>query len=214
MGDLLYFIGENQTYSYVKYMLANSCMPTLLGVKPSCIISVNKKYIESKQEFIKFLETELNQFGCEYSIIYEEEQSYTLFLYHPEVMKKTLVKQVNKGILNYYGYDFNEDIVTNTILLLKVRYEAYKRKQSEFPHELGILLGYPVEDVIDYIKNDGKNYKFCGFWKVYHNVEEAEKIFEFFRLVREDALRIINSRKNLLEIKTIYKSLNEYALVC
>lgn len=213
MGDFLYYIGENQTYSYVKYMLANSCMPTLIAIKPSCIISVNKKYIESKKEFTKFLEAELNPFGCEYSILYEEEQSYTLFLYNPIVMEKTLTKQENKGILSYYGYDFNENYVYNTLFLLKTRYEAYKRKQSDFPHELGILLGYPVEDVVDYIKNDGKNYKFCGFWKVYHNVEQAKKIFEIFRLVREDALRIIGSRKNLLEIKSNYSSLAEYAMV-
>lgn len=214
MGDFLYFIGENQTYSYVKYMLANSCMPTLLGIKPSCIITVIKKYIESDIEFTKFLEMELSQFECEYSILYEEEQSYTLFLYNPQAMDKILLKNENKEILIYYGYNFSEDLVTNTIYLLKNRYGLYKRKQLEFPHELGILLGYPVEDVIDYIKYDGKNYKFCGLWKVYHNVEQAEKIFELFRLIREDALRLISSRKNLLETKLSYPSLTEYALVC
>lgn len=213
MGDFFYNIDENQTYSYVKYMLANSCMPTLLGVKPSCMITVNKKYIENKQEFLKYLVLELQQFECEYSLIYEEEQSYTLFLYNPEVMHKTLTKEESKEVLVYYGYDFKNHALIETINRLKNRYVAYKLKKSEFPHELGVLLGYPIEDVIDYIKNDGKNFKSCGYWKVYHNVEQAEKMFAFFRLVREDALRIISTRKNLFDIKASYSSLNEYAMV-
>ena len=213
MGDLIYVASEKRTFSYIKFMLANSCMPTLLGVKPSCIITVNKKYIGVVEDFYRALDCELQLFSCMFEMIFEDEITFTLFIYQPVMLKRTLEKKENSKILLHYGYDFKADELENTVHRLKLRYEEYKRKRSEFPHELGVLLGYPVDDVIDYIKYNGKNYKSCGFWKVYHNVEQAEKVFAFFRLVREDAMRILRSGKELMEIKASYLDIVEYAMV-
>ena len=33
---------------------------------------------------------------------------------------------------------------------------------GDFPHEVGLFLGYPVEDVIGFIEKKGKNCTFCG----------------------------------------------------
>ena len=49
--------------------------------------------------------------------------------------------------------------------------------KEDFPHEIGIFLGYPLEDVIGFIENKGKNPKCSGCWKVYCNPQEAEKMF-------------------------------------
>ena len=50
-----------------------------------------------------------------------------------------------------------------------------------FPHEIGLFLGYPLEDVKGFIINAGKNSKSTGYWKVYGDVEKSERIFECFR---------------------------------
>ena len=39
--------------------------------------------------------------------------------------------------------------------------------EGEFPHEIGVFLGYPLADVIGFIENRGKNFTACGYWKVY-----------------------------------------------
>ncbi|MCR5154354.1 MAG: DUF3793 family protein, partial [Lachnospiraceae bacterium] len=44
--------------------------------------------------------------------------------------------------------------------------------------EIGIFLGYPLEDVKGFIENKGKNYKTCGLWKVYKDENFAKGIFE------------------------------------
>ncbi len=46
-----------------------------------------------------------------------------------------------------------------------------------FPHELGLFLGYPLEDVQGFIQNDGKNYLFKGFRKVYAKEEASRERF-------------------------------------
>ncbi|MDO4518091.1 MAG: DUF3793 family protein, partial [Bacillota bacterium] len=63
--------------------------------------------------------------------------------------------------------------------------------REDFPHEIGLFLGYPPEDVKGFIDDKesdlGKacgacrNCKSVGYWKVYHNPEEAEKIFNRYR---------------------------------
>ena len=51
----------------------------------------------------------------------------------------------------------------------------------EFPHEIGYFLGYPYEDVHQFIVQHGENYKVFGAWKVYANVEQALTTFDSYR---------------------------------
>lgn len=51
----------------------------------------------------------------------------------------------------------------------------------EFPHEIGYFLGYPYEDVHQFIAQHGENYKVFGAWKVYSNVEAALATFDSYR---------------------------------
>ncbi|MFR2626965.1 MAG: DUF3793 family protein [Collinsella sp.] len=51
----------------------------------------------------------------------------------------------------------------------------------EFPHEIGYFLGYPYDDVHEFIVQRGENYKVFGAWKVYANVEQALATFDAYR---------------------------------
>ena len=46
-----------------------------------------------------------------------------------------------------------------------------------FPHEVGLFLSYPPEDVRGFIDNHARNCKYLGFWKVYGDVEKAKRTF-------------------------------------
>jgi hypothetical protein len=64
---------------------------------------------------------------------------------------------------------------------LKKKFETYR----QFPHEIGLFLGYPIDDVLGFVKHKGRNYKLCGYWKVYGNVEKAKNNFHCYELCRE-----------------------------
>lgn len=51
----------------------------------------------------------------------------------------------------------------------------------EFPHEIGYFLGYPYDDLHQFIVHHGENYKVFGAWKAYTNVEQALTTFESYR---------------------------------
>lgn len=71
---------------------------------------------------------------------------------------------------------------------------------SVFPHELGLLLGYPVEDVLGFIRNEGRNYLYCGYWKVYGDVDAARITFDRYNQAKEDAIRLISSGMEIHEL--------------
>ena len=52
---------------------------------------------------------------------------------------------------------------------------------ADFPHEVGVFLGYPLEDVKGFIDNGGQNYTCCGCWKCYGNAEAARRRFARYR---------------------------------
>jgi hypothetical protein len=43
------------------------------------------------------------------------------------------------------------------------------------PMRLEYFLGIPIYDVTAFIENNGKNYIFNQYWKVYHNPQKTKK---------------------------------------
>jgi hypothetical protein len=93
-----------------------------------------------------------------------------------------------------------EKIIEDTIVRLKQRYQEYRSKKIEFPHEIGIILGYPLPDVEGFVQNKGKNYLLCGYWKVYHDADHAKKIFEKYYRMRNKAMKVLEEGRNLSDI--------------
>jgi hypothetical protein len=67
---------------------------------------------------------------------------------------------------------------------------------SEFPHEIGLFLGYPADDVEAFIKYEGKNYASSRYWKVYHNIEEANEIFRRIEEASSFALKLLTEHSS------------------
>ncbi len=76
-----------------------------------------------------------------------------------------------QAILSRYNY--NNLTVSQAIERLSERLSVYE----EFPHEIGLFLGYPPEDVEGFICNKGQNCSLCRYWKVYGNKDEALRRF-------------------------------------
>ena len=59
--------------------------------------------------------------------------------------------------------------------------------EAEFPHEVGVLLGYPLSDVRGFIEHDGKGGVACGVWKAYGDAGRAERCWQRMRACRLQA---------------------------
>ena len=62
------------------------------------------------------------------------------------------------------------------------------RGSEAFPHEIGLFLGYPPEDVEGFIYRRSEA-KFTGHWKVYGDVESAQRSFQRYRRCTDSYLK-------------------------
>ena len=186
---------KNLNVKAVEIQLILQCAPFISGLKKSNLLLVNK---EKLYKLKKLLDGSL----ISYSILYENSNKIALLLYNEPEMNKYLNNESIKAFLMDMGY---KDISFKNILkIFKLRYEKYMQDNEEFPHEMGILLGYPIEDVKGFVKNKGKNSLYTGYWKVYDKVEEKEKLFEKFKQVEETMIKLIYYGITMEEILDIY----------
>lgn len=79
------------------------------------------------------------------------------------------------ALLHEIGY-IDTDL-KQVLPVFRTHYQQYLKEKKVFPHEMGLLLGYPPEDVKGFIHNQGKNYLYSGYWKVYDRPHEKSGCF-------------------------------------
>ncbi|MDO4316738.1 MAG: DUF3793 family protein [Lachnospiraceae bacterium] len=103
------------------------------------------------------------------------ESKVLLYLYRPSLLKRDLEDAEAKRLLAELGY------VGATPEEHLLRLIGRLSEASGFPHEIGLFLGYPPEDVRGFIENKADNYKCVGLWKVYGDVQRAQQRFSQIR---------------------------------
>ena len=73
-------------------------------------------------------------------------------------------------------------------LLAQADVQAFLRQRLAespcFPHEIGVFLGYPLSDVIAFMRDGGRGCRCSGCWKAYTNECEAMRVFQRYKACR------------------------------
>ena len=110
-----------------------------------------------------------------------------IYLYRAEELAKTLATVGVRRLLETCGYRcFDVDGALDT---LRTRLHSL----DAFPHEIGVFLGYPLEDVLGFIENGGRNCLSCGCWKVYSNECAALQAFRRYEKCKSVYQRLFAS---------------------
>ena len=99
-----------------------------------------------------------------------------------------------KAFLEALGYEYST--VEKAIEQLKARFEIGR----SFPHEVGVFLGYALEDVKGFMQDPAGGKLIKGYWKVYVDAEEKGRIFDRYRKYCENACEKLKSGQPLLSI--------------
>lgn len=171
--------------------LAIQCAPVLAKLKVSNLLNINISDLDNLYKQFK---------NTSYSIkvIYSDSKQAYCFIY----LKESLIRYLNNPYIQKYllsiGYHSLE--IDDIFKQFSIRFINSRRVQSEFPHEIGFLLGYPIDDVLSYIQKNGEECEYIGYWKVYHNKEKALKMFSLFDYVSEQAIKMVFQKQNLLQL--------------
>ncbi len=188
----------------VNELLAIHCMPTLLHVKPATLIAVDRQRIADGMEFLDILYHMVQVFHCELYLLAKSERKINFLIYEEALLNHCLESSAQMQFLSRYGYEYHEDIVYGTLLRLKERYGNSLTGEGIFPHEIGVILGYPVGDVEGFIINHGKNYLFSGVWKVYQDAAAARRTFAEYQEMRHQAVMHLEVGGTLDNYKSVY----------
>ena len=76
-----------------------------------------------------------------------------------------------------YGKEAVQAVSATDAVELIADLQSQMTGRCSFPHEIGFFLGYPYEDVIGFIDNEGENFLCSGCWKVYAKERDAQTCF-------------------------------------
>lgn len=175
----------------LEFQVATQCAPVLKGIKASNMVTV------AKGSF-RYLQPSLRAAGVTCIRLFAGEKTEVLLLYRHHLLNALLTDRDVQGFLGKCGYDRFEAVPV--ILELRRRYVSYSMKESPFPHELGVVLEYPVKDVEGFIQNGGENYLLSGYWKVYENPGQAKRRFALYDKAREMAMQQVVDGCSLGEV--------------
>ncbi|MCI5753072.1 MAG: DUF3793 family protein [Clostridiales bacterium] len=94
-----------------------------------------------------------------------------IYVFSPGKRKEDLGNREAAALLEAAGYPSVHSGKRISRLIERLNEDA------EFPHEIGLFLGYPPEDVRGFIENCAEHCKLCGYRKVYGDVDRAAELF-------------------------------------
>lgn len=152
-------------------MVIRHCAPTLASLKTGSLFSCPCAAEQELRESIRSLNRRLGRKGLRVLPLRRKDGRCLVYVYRPSQLSRDLSDARCQSILGSFGYPCGE---TNRCLRRLIDRLA---AQEEFPHEIGLFLGYPPEDVEGFMTQRAAA-KCVGCWKVYGDVERAQRLFD------------------------------------
>ena len=151
-------------------LLSFHCAPAMAGIKAANLVSCPCSLVS--QGLIRQYAASLAASGIRLRILCSCPKGRLLLVYREGPLARCLAHPETQRLLREAGYPQG-----SLPQLLDHLSRRIARRQGEFPHEIGLFLGYPPEDVVGFQLHKGKNCKLCGHWKVYGDPVEAARRF-------------------------------------
>lgn len=162
-------------HNYYERQLVYHGAPTLKGIKAGSMIALKVSEQASLGDFFRKYQGLFADQGIEYIQLMRQKQHMLMLFYRPDMLGRMLRRPLARAILQEYGYSVDEGLRSMLNRLLERMEEC-----DGFPHEIGLFLGYPPQDVQGFIEHKGHNFLFCGFWKVYANEAAVKRLFQCY----------------------------------
>ncbi len=195
MSQEVFEIVQGMDLENIENQLALQCAPLITGLKVSNMLIVHKDSVASVKNVIR-------NTGISYVILAETQDKTMLLLYKENELSSYLERKRVRQFLTDMGYESHD--LYDVLMVFQGRFRRYQSGKAEFPHEMGILLGYPVEDVQGFIKHKGKNSLYSGYWKVYENVPAKMRLFQKYDMSKETVIQLVSCGVSIIDVIELY----------
>lgn len=164
--------------------LINHGSPTLARLKTGSLFTVHYESEAALLDDMNRLNALLHPKGLLLTVLRARPGWALMYLYREQALQDRLSQDDIQAFLNSCGYEtFTPDAAINHL-------RTRLTDTGDFPHEIGIFLGYPLADVIGFIENAGQNCLCTGCWKAYTNECEAQKTFALYKKCKDVYTRL------------------------
>ena len=154
--------------------LIEHCSPTLANIKAANLFSCPTACVQQLEQWNQMLQGK----GIRVELLRLRQNTALVYVYRPSRLARDLAAAGVADFLRQQGYTQLEP--ENILHQLRSRLASC----AQFPHEIGVFLGYPLGDVLGFIQYAGTNYKCSGCWKVYCDACQAKRLFTQFHKCR------------------------------
>ena len=161
-------------------LVIRQAAPTLAGIKTGSLFPCPCGEKRALLEEIRAFNRRYQARGlCLLPLRFTEGKAL-LYLYRPAALCRDLCSRTAEQLLTDAGYPCGscERCVAKLIRRM--------RQTEGFPHEVGLFLSYPPEDVKGFIENGAQNAKCTGVWKVYGDERQARQTFAAYKRCTEN----------------------------
>lgn len=156
-------------------LLVRHCSPVLAGMKTGNMFTCRFSDSLEMKNCIQHWNRMLRKKGLYIVPLRFRKNRALVYVYRPSRLSMDLQDRGVCQLLHKMGY--MAETPEDCIVELKKRLE----ENDEFPHEIGVFLGYPLEDVQGFIENKASGCKYAGLWKVYGDADAAQKLFRKYK---------------------------------
>ena len=151
-------------------ILIRSCAPTMASLKTGNMFNCAFESTEQMTDELRRLNRRLRHKGLRILPLRCREGRALLYLFRPKMLQRDLRDPLAERLLSECGYTGTDANACLARLILRLRTEP------DFPHEIGLFLGYPPADV-DGFMHRKEECKLSGLWTVYDEGEGAVRQF-------------------------------------
>lgn len=184
---------KEDTTQFEQRLIAH-CSPVLAGLKSANLMNLTVHMPEQFFAMIAAYHCQLCSKGVSITLLRYTGRRALVYVYRERKLLSELQKPGVADFLREQGYSSME--LPELLAHLRTRIQS----QAEFPHEIGLFLGYPLHDVIGFIKNEGQNSCCTGCWKVYDCVCDAKKLFQKFERCRTIYMQLFQQGKPIMQL--------------
>ena len=165
---------ENKSNSsYIKRIL-EMIGPVILGSKPSEIVNIPGTIEEKRVKLFQIQSFFSNCSKITYRIITTHDGGKRVLFINELSMNRVLSNKRCVNFLKFVGYssDYNFDGYINELVS--------RLESEEFPHEIGVFLGYPLKDVLGFMGYGKKELVEIRNWKIYGDKQVSYDVYNSF----------------------------------
>ncbi len=152
-------------------LLIAQCSPTMAGLKTgslfTCPFDSQTALVQNVQKFnLRFRSR-----GIRLLVLKFMPARALLYMYRPSKLRTDLQDATAAALLSGRAYPVQvpEQCLAELIRRL--------HQEERFPHEIGLFLGYPPQDVQGFMEQGARKAKYAGHWKVYGDEAAAKRKF-------------------------------------